>query len=251
MHRVHFFTAAFKSWSKCTHKTHSEDCYKNCIGCSIENQKNESFPVFPALLNAIHERGVTVRILTNNYTKAFVACTDRVTPLDWLALNNVEIRHYTSTTFQHAKFITIDKGTKTAISSVNWSHTSFMKNREAGVILENCTCSAITFYQSVFEYDWDNAMEYIPTRAYSQPEIRIITNTSHMSYTMPKGGERVPGAFVTKLIPHRNVEIKKVYTSPDNARDTLLSSLRNVQYSLNVSCFFLPALLLWVLFFII
>ena len=180
----------------------------------------------------------------------FVACADRVTPLDWLALNNVEIRHYTSTTFQHAKFIEIDKGTKTAISSVNWSHTSFMRNREAGVILENCTCSAITFYQSVFEYDWDNAVKYVPTRAYSQPEIRIITNTSRMPYAILKGGERVPGAFVTKLIPHRNVKIKKVYTSPDNARDTLLSSLRNVKYSLNMSCFF-PALFLRVLFFII
>ena len=237
MHTETSTTAAFKSWSNCTH---NDDCGTHCTGCSIENQRNEPFPVFPALLNAIHERGVTIRILTNNYTKTYRACADRVTPLDWLALNNVTIRHYTSTTFQHAKFITIDGGTKTAISSVNWSHASFIKNREAGVILEDCTCEAIAFYQSVFEYDWDNAVKYTLTRAYSQPEIRMITNTSHMPFTILKGGERVPGAYVTKLIPHRNVEVKKAYTSPDNARDTLLSSLRNVKHSLNVSFFSQP-----------
>ena len=187
---------------------------------------------------------MTVRILTNNYTKTIDACADKVTPLDWLALNNVHIRLYTTTTFQHAKFIVIDKGTKTAISSVNWSYTSFMKNREAGVILEDCTCSAITFYQSVFEYDWDNGVKYTPTRAYSPPEMKIITNTSHMPYAILKSN-RVPGAFVTKLIPRSNVEIKKVYTSPDYARDTLMASLHNVKHSLSVSLFcFSPAHLL-------
>ena len=232
--------AAFKSWSNCTH---NKDCASTCTGCTIEQQKNEPFPVFPALLNAIHERGVKVRILTNNFTKMMVACAGRITPLDWLALNNVEMRMYTSTTFQHAKFIMIDKGTKTAISSVNWSHTSFLKNREAGVILEDCSCSAITFYQSVFEYDWDNGVKYTLTREYSLPEIKIITNTSHMPYTVLKS-KRVPGAFVTQLIPHSNVEIRKVYTSPDNARDLLISSLRNVKYSLQVSLLFLPVVLI-------
>ena len=33
----------------------------------------------------------------------------------------------------HTKYIMVDKGKRTSISSVNFSHTSFMKNREAGV----------------------------------------------------------------------------------------------------------------------
>jgi hypothetical protein len=35
-------------------------------GCSPEEQRKETFPIFPALLNALH-RGVAVRLLTNDY----------------------------------------------------------------------------------------------------------------------------------------------------------------------------------------
>ena len=187
--------------------------------------------MFPALLNAVHERGVKIRIITNNFTAS--ACAGNIIPFDWLVLNHIQVKFYTSTTFQHAKFITIDKGAKTAVSSVNWSHYSFMKNREAGVILEDCTCSAITFYQSVFEYDWENGMDYTLTRTYSPSEKKIITNTAHMPYNIPNGST-IPGAFVTQLIPHSNVEIKKVYASPDNARETLMSYFPDVKSSLQV-----------------
>ena len=138
----------------------------------------------------------------------------------------------------------IDKGAKTAISSVNWSYTSFLKNREAGVILEDCTCSAITFYQSVFEYDWDNGMEYVMNQTYSPSEMKVITDPAHMPYAMLKNNT-IPGAFVTQLIPHPNVVIKQAYTSPDNARDTLMTlSFQNVKSSLQVGLplHILPAL---------
>ena len=218
-----------RSWSHCT--DYKEEC-AGCTGCSIEQQKNESFPVFPALLNAVHERRVKVRIITNNFT--IPTCPGKITPFDWLVLNNIDVRFYTTTTFQHAKFIIIDKGTKTALSSVNWSYTSFMKNREAGVILEDCACSAITFYQSVFEYDWDNGMHYTITQSYSPSEMSIITDTAPLPYTIPNR-RRIPGAYVTKLIPHSEVKIKKAYTSPDNSRDTIMSFFPSVQRSLNVS----------------
>ena len=199
----------------------------------MEQQRNESFPVFPALLNAVHERGVKVRIITNNFT--IPACPGNITPFDWLVLNNIEVRMYTTTTFMHAKFVIIDGGAKTALSSVNWSYTSFLLNRESGVILEDCTCSAISLYQSVFEYDWENGMDYVITQTYSPSEMNIITDPAQMPYTIPNG-RKIPGAFVTQLISHSDVGIKKAYASPDNARDTLMSFFPNVQNSLNVSC---------------
>ena len=141
---MYSLTTAFKSWANCTDQDECRGEIK-CTGCPIQQQRNETFPVFPALLNAVHERGVKIRIITNNFSTP--TCPGSISPLDWLVLNNIQVRFYTSTTFVHTKYIAIDKGAKTAISSVNWSYTSFLKNREAGVILENCTCSAITFYQ--------------------------------------------------------------------------------------------------------
>ena len=218
-----------RSWSYCT--DYKEEC-EGCTGCSIAAQRKESFPVFPALLNAIHERNLKIRIITNNFT--IPACPGNITPFDWLVLNNVQVKMYTTTTFQHAKFIVVDKGAKTAVSSVNWSFTSFLRNREAGVILEDCSCSAISLYQSVFDYDWDRGTDYVITQTYTPSEMAIITSTAHLPYTIPTN-PAIPGAFVTQLIKHEHVAIKKAYASPDNARDTIMGYFPGVQQSFNVS----------------
>ena len=229
--------AGLRSWSYCT--DYKEEC-EGCTGCSIEAQRNESFPVFPALLNAVHDRGVKIRIVTNNFT--IPACPGKITPFDWLVLNDVQVRMYTTTTFQHAKYITVDKGKKTAVSSVNWSYTSFLKNREAGVILEDCTCSAVSLYQSAFDYDWDNGEDYVITQTYTPSEMAVIINKAHMPYTVPDS-PGVPGAFVTQLIKHDNVAIKKGYSSPDSSRDTIMSYFPQVQQSFNVSIHLQPLIL--------
>ena len=222
-----------KSWDEmCTKDTDCPD-KGSCTGCPIEEMRNETFPIFPALLNAVHERGVKVRIITNNFT--FAACESRIIPLDWFALNKIEIRMYNTTTFQHAKYIMIDKGKKTAVSSVNWSQTSFLMNREAGVILEDCTCSAVSdLYHSVFEQDWTTGINYVISRTYTDSEMKIITDPAHMPYSILPNNS-IPGVFVTQLIPHRGVEVKKVYASPDSARETLMDYLDSVQKSLHVS----------------
>jgi len=66
--------------------------------------KAETFPVFPAVLNAVH-RGVKVRMLTNNYNTP--TCPGLIAPLDFLSLNGVELKYYTTTTFMHAKYIAL------------------------------------------------------------------------------------------------------------------------------------------------
>ena len=203
--------SGFSSWSRCTPFT-------GCQGCTIDDEKKEEFPVFPALLNAKHQRNVTIRILTNNYNQK--TCEGKITPLDWLFLNGIEVRTYTSTTFMHAKYMMIDKGKKTSVSSVNFSYTSFMLNREAGVILEG-TCSAATgFYAGVFEGDWEKAVEYKPTWSYSSKDMAVITNAGSYPVVVPQS-RAIPGAYIPPYQPVSGVTIKKVYASPDYARDEL------------------------------
>ena len=121
----------------------------------------------------------------------------------------------------HAKYMMIDKGKKTSISSVNFSYTSFMLNREAGVVLEG-TCSAATkFYAGVFEGDWEKAMVYKPTLSYSNGDITVITNPNPYPVVVPPP-KNIPGAYVPPLTSVSGVTIKKVYTAPDYARDELM-----------------------------
>ena len=109
-----------------------------------------------------------------------------------------------------------------------------MKNREAGVVIEDCSCSAIDLYQSVFEHDWDNGMEYQITNEYTSKDKAFITDSAQMAVTMPPPAD-IPGAYVTQLKKYSDVEVVSGYTSPDNALDTVMASLDKVQSSLQVS----------------
>ncbi len=232
MHGTHTHThthIGLESWSHCT--KYSSECDGSCIGCTLEDQRNEAFPVFPALLNAVHSKGISVRLLTNNYTEP--TCAGKITPLDWFDLNGIEVRFYTTTTFMHAKYIMIDGGKKTAVSSVNWSKTSFTKNREAGVILEDCSCSAITFYKSVFEHDWSAGREYELDQTYSSKDLSYIQDKATMPVNVPPPPS-IPGVYMPPLKTYSGVAIKRAYTSPDNARSTIMAYFPTIKHSLQV-----------------
>ena len=132
----------------------------------------------------------------------------------------------------HSKVMVADKGKRTLISSLNWSRTSFTKNREPGVVIEDCSCPAIDLYQSVFEYDWENGMEYQITNDYSSEAMTFIT-ASPMKVVMPPPADIV-GAYVTPWKKYSVVTVVRGYTSPDNALDTVMDSLQKVQFSLQV-----------------
>jgi len=133
----------------------------------------------------------------------------------------------------HSKYVMTDKGKRTSISSVNFSHTSFTKNREAGVILENCSCPTIDFYRSVFDYDWDNALDYVVTNTYSDSDMGLITNQVPMPY-VPIPPPDIPGAFVTGYKSYSGVKVLGGYTAPDNALSVIMEQLKNVKKSLQV-----------------
>lgn len=224
--------AGFDSWSQCTH--FSEEC-NSCVGCPIEQQKSEAFPIFPALLNAVHQQGVKVRLMTNNYTQS--TCEGTINPLDWLFLNGVQIRFYSSTTFMHSKVVIVDRGRRTSISSVNFSKTSFTKNREAGVVIEECNCPALDLYQSVFQHDWEAGFDYAMDTSYSNQDMSIITSTAVMAVPVVVS-PKIEGAYVTKKQTYKGVTVTKGYTAPDGAMQVILSDLSDVKSSLQVkSCY--------------
>ena len=134
----------------------------------------DSFPVFGALLNALH-RGVAVRIVTNNYNNP-AQPSGTVSMLDFLALNGANISYYTSTTFMHAKYMAVD-GKVVSISSVNYSQSSYMYNREAGLYITGT--AVVKFCAKVFDYDFSAAIPLVPA-SYSPSEMRIITDTTQI-----------------------------------------------------------------------
>ena len=201
------------------------------MGCSLNQQQHEEFPIFAALLNAVHLKGIRVQIVTNNFTQT--SCPGQISPLDWLYLNGIQIRSYTTTTFMHAKVVIVDHGKRTSISSVNFSWTSFMKNREAGVVIENCSCQLLDLYSQVFQYDWDNGNKYKIYNTYSPADMSIITNKSPMEVVLPDP-KKIPGAYVTNKVTYRDVLVNKGFASPDGAREAFLSVLSAVKSSLQV-----------------
>jgi phosphatidylserine/phosphatidylglycerophosphate/cardiolipin synthase-like enzyme len=215
------FTPGFDSWSECTP-------FKGCQGCGLEDMRNEAFPVFPALLNAVHKKGIKVRLLTNDYNAK--TCDGKIAPLDWLSLNGIQIRFYTTTTFMHTKYMMVDKGKKTSVSSVNFSHTSFMKNREAGVVLTDASSSAVNFYTSVFENDWDQGVDYKVQQTYNSSAMAYITSTASLPVNVPSPPQ-IPGAYVTPLTTF-SAPVREVYTAPDDALSTVSNTLSSVKSAL-------------------
>lgn len=169
--------------------------------------------------------------MTNNYTQT--TCEGKINPLDWLYLNGIQIHFYSTTTFMHSKVVIVDHGKRTSVSSVNFSKTSFTKNREAGVVIEDCSCPALELYQSVFQYDWDNGFDYQLDASYSDDDMKLINDSSLMDVpieTYPK----IAGAYVTSKKAYDGVMVTRGYTSPDGALEIIMSDLSNVKSSLKV-----------------
>lgn len=70
-------------------------------------------------------------------------------------------------------------------------------------------------------------------QSYSDSEMKFITDPSDMSIEIPPP-PYIPGAYVTSLETFDEVSIKKAYTSPDNARDVVMSYFPKVKSSLQV-----------------
>lgn len=129
--------------------------------------------------------------------------------------------------------MTVDSGRRTLVSSVNYSKTSFTKNREAGVIIDNCSCSAIDFYQQVFAYDWAQSISYVVNTNYTASQLAYIKDPSILPYALPSY-YKVNGAYVAPFASYDGVTVQLAYTAPDYAYDTVMKGLLATTSSLQV-----------------
>ena len=226
---IDLMTPGWDSWSGCTNFTGPQ-------GCSVSHLRNsEQFPGFQAMVNAIN-RGVKVRIITNNYNSKLGP--NLIDPLSFVTLQGAQTKFYKSTTFMHAKFMIVD-GKVASVSSVNWDYTSFMENREAGIIVNTTGHSGssasklMSFLQSVYNYDFSNGGNW-PTNTYSSSDMSIIHSKSHINVVIPHS-RNYSGAYVTKTTTLSSTfNSVSLVTSPDYAFTTITTALNNTQSSLYV-----------------
>jgi len=218
----------FDSWDGCTYATPPN----TCIGCTATNMRNESFPVFAALLNAVH-RGVNVSLLTNDY--GTTDCPGMISPLTFLSLAGVNVRFYTSTTYVHAKYQSSDNK-RAAVSSVNFSKASCLSNREAGVIIEGPDSQPVLeFMDGIFQQDFDQAYLLQPDQTYSPSDMAIITDTSMIEYTIPAIPPIQPGRYITPTPAPVSGQGKLIAsTSPDFADQQIMWDIGNTTQSLTI-----------------
>jgi phosphatidylserine/phosphatidylglycerophosphate/cardiolipin synthase-like enzyme len=155
------------------------------IDVQVPYMNNNSASVRQILeaLVAAKQRGVTVRVITNEHEGNNEEIAED------FAKENIPILWMDTRFFSllHNKAIIVD-GQLVYISSINWSEESIDENREAGVIIEHEEVGA--WYQRVFNYDWGLADcdatgevnvgwdPYIPTSS-SQVNVTVY---AHMLY---------------------------------------------------------------------
>ena len=101
------------------------------------------------------------------------------------------------------------------------------------MVIEDCTCLLLDLYGDVFQYDWDSGIDYEINTTYSPANLSYITDKHHMKVVLPDP-HPIPGAYVTKKVTFKDVEVAEGHTSPDGALDAFLSVLSSVKSSLQV-----------------
>ena len=111
-----------------------------------------------------------------------------------------------------------------------------MKNREAGVVLEGGCDESAKFHKHVFDSDWSKGTPFNVTNTYSEEEMKKITDPSPYPVEMPDP-RVIPEAYISEVTTMEDVNVKKIYTSPDFARDEIMDKLENTKVSLDVSIY--------------
>jgi len=190
--------------------------------------------VWQALVNAVH-RGVKVRVLTNNYEDK--VCHLMMTPLIYLQLAGAQVNYYRTTAFTHVKYVNADNLTS-AVSSINYSKTSFIHNREAGIVIANDNSGElIGFLQAVYEYDFKEGLPFVLPYNYTQMDYDIVNDKRPIPISPPNYPTyKCKVASPAPVAIHGRASVK-IITSPDFAFDNTIVPLNNVSKSLWVSIY--------------
>jgi len=147
------------------------------------------------------------------------------------------VRYYKTTTFMHAKYMNADNDT-TSVSSVNYSYTSFMENREAGFIIQGSQFREFfNFIDSIFEYDWNAGAPWPLNQTYNASDMAIIQDTSSVNVVIPPP-RNYSGSYVPPLKTFtQSFSAFELITSPDYAYNAVMQTLQSVSSSLAVEIY--------------
>jgi phosphatidylserine/phosphatidylglycerophosphate/cardiolipin synthase-like enzyme len=203
-----------------------------CQGCDPLTMRNDSFPIWAALLNAAH-RNITVRVLTNDYDTS--DCPGVISPLPFLVLNGIDVRYYATTTYIHCKRISVDQK-KAAVSSVNFSKASFLANREAGVVIEGDDAQPfIELMDTVFDEDFAKALPVQVNQSYTGEQMDIITDPSYIVPIIPPIPVLKAGRYITPTpVPITGSVDATITVSPDFSDETLLADVSSAKTSVYI-----------------
>jgi phosphatidylserine/phosphatidylglycerophosphate/cardiolipin synthase-like enzyme len=216
----------FSSWSGCTQ-------FKAPYGCDPAYLRaNEQFPVFQALLNAAH-RGVKIRMLANRFDGQN-SSPGLITPFDFLALQtNVQAFEFRTVTFLHTKHLLVDN--KVAIvSSVNNDYTSFMENREAGIVINGTAFAPVfQFLTTLLNVDFKLAAPW-QLQTYNSSAMQAILDPSPVPVVIPKA-HPYKGAYVSQTTtidgPFQQMTM---LSNPDDAFQITYAALSNATKSIEI-----------------
>lgn len=223
--KIQVFTPAFDPWIKgCLQKFCQLE--NACTGCSVDRIRfHERFPLFKALIVAMKERGVSVEILTNNFSVP--TCKDSASLLDWLFVAGASIKYYGSTSFVHAKSIIADDGDQFLVSSVNFSPAGFLYNREGGILVSGCgDCRNIRMFRDVFAFDWKNGRDYQLTSSLTSDQI------SEIQTQVPVRPSSI--APYSDLLQTMQGKIVSSFVTPDFGRESLFKEFERINKTISV-----------------
>jgi len=123
-----------------------------------------------------------------------------------------------------------------SVSSVNWSHASYMENREAGALIQGEDAQPfIEWAQAVYDADWAEGIPLVVGQTYSSGDMEIITDPSEVPVTIPPIPVLNPDRYVTPPpIAVGGEYASTIYASPDSADATLLSDINSAQVNLTI-----------------
>jgi phosphatidylserine/phosphatidylglycerophosphate/cardiolipin synthase-like enzyme len=217
----------FSSWSNCTQFNGPP------YGCAPAYLRaNEQFPVFQALLNAAH-RGVKIRMLANRFDGQN-SSPGLVTPFDFLALqHNVQAFEFQTVTFLHTKHLLVDN--KVAIvSSVNNDYTSFMENREAGIVINGTSFAPVfQFLSKMLNVDFALAAPW-KLQTYDAAAMQTILDPTPVPVAFPKA-HPYKHAYVsqTTTIAAPFAQMTML-ANPDDAFDITFAAMSNATSSIEI-----------------
>lgn len=123
---------------------------------------------------------------------------------------------FATLTFLHTKWVRVDGG-RSIISSCNYDYTSFMENREAGVLLEGSGAAPLhAFLDQIYELDVARGYRW-KTQSYNASDMAVIQDRAHVPVVMPKP-RHYSGAYVSTVqTVDATVDDVAVIANPDDA----------------------------------